>query len=83
MLPISYPKILRIYFSEKELHNPVVVSPKDGGINRAKTFAKALTSNGYKNASFAAFIKEVGQMVGLSEFSWEMLKAATALSSTI
>ena len=36
-----------------------MVSPKDGGINRAKTFAKALTSNGYKNASFAAFIKEV------------------------
>ena len=48
-----------IYFSEKELHNPVVVSPKDGGINRAKTFAKALASNGYKNASFASFIKEV------------------------
>ena len=25
-----------------------MVSPKDGGINRAKTFAKALASNGYK-----------------------------------
>ncbi len=48
-----------IYFAEKDLHNPVVVSPKDGGINRAKTFAKALSINGYKNANFAAFIKEV------------------------
>ena len=48
-----------IYFAEKDLHNPVVVSPKDGGINRAKTFAKALSVNGYKNANFAAFIKEV------------------------
>ena len=48
-----------IYFAEKDLQNPVVVSPKDGGINRAKTFAKALSVNGYKNANFAAFIKEV------------------------
>ena len=46
------------YFSEKNLVNPVVVSSKDGGIYRAKSFCAGMATKGYSDVKFASFIKE-------------------------
>ena len=50
--------IAAAYFSEKELVNPVVVSTKDGGIYRAKSFCAGMAVKGYPGVKFASFIKE-------------------------
>lgn len=55
------------YFADKELQNPVVVSPDAGGVYRAKKFREGLDSQGHQTG-LAMIIKqrikagEVGQM---------------------
>jgi ribose-phosphate pyrophosphokinase len=44
------------YFAQKDLHNPVVVSPDAGGVVRAKKFRELLEKNGMKSG-FAMLIK--------------------------
>ena len=46
------------YFGDKDLHNPVVVSPDAGGVYRAKKFREGLASKFEIDASLAMIVKQ-------------------------
>jgi phosphoribosylpyrophosphate synthetase len=46
------------YFAERELKNPVVVSPDGGGVPRAKMFREVLTQRGHPNTDMAMLIEQ-------------------------
>ncbi|CAM9426996.1 unnamed protein product [Chrysoparadoxa australica] len=46
------------YFGDKDLHNPVVVSPDAGGVYRAKKFREGLTAKYEMDAGLAMIIKQ-------------------------
>ena len=48
-------------FAEKDLHDPVVVSPDAAGVYRAKEFRSVLSKNGY-DASLAMVIRQKDRM---------------------
>lgn len=46
------------YFGDKDLHNPVVVSPDAGGVYRAKQFREGLASKFDIDAGLAMIVKQ-------------------------
>jgi len=47
------------HFGDKDLHNPVIVSPDAGGVYRAKKFKEGLSSKfGYEDVGLAMIIKQ-------------------------
>jgi phosphoribosylpyrophosphate synthetase len=46
------------YFAERDLKNPVVVSPDGGGVPRAKMFREVLTQRGHPNTDMAMLIEQ-------------------------
>jgi phosphoribosylpyrophosphate synthetase len=46
------------YFGDKDLHNPVVVSPDAGGVYRAKKFREGLAAKYDMDAGLAMIIKQ-------------------------
>ena len=57
VLHVSATAIGAAFFAEKELHQPVVVSPKAGGELRAQQFMLNLIEQGYPDTTLAALVK--------------------------